>query len=68
MVQSNIRIVHQIDGSTTSKIYEKNKCIGHVANENLYGYDEQGYAIFICEIERDAEIIGKFREWLRSRK
>lgn len=59
-----VKIIPDNDGC---KIFSGNTVIGYVENETLFGFGKDGYAVEICRINNQAEIIGKLTEWRNKR-
>lgn len=51
------------DDNNGCKIFSGNKVIGYVENQTLFGFGNDGYAVEICRIDNQSEIVGKLNEW-----
>lgn len=50
------------------KIFNENKVIGYVEHDILFGMDRDGYAVEICRIDDNSEIIGALTTWRKDRQ
>lgn len=44
-------------------VFDDNKLVGYVENETLYCFDRAGFAVEVCLVNHQSEILDKVREW-----
>lgn len=45
------------------EIFNGNTVIGYVEDSKLFGFDRDGYAVEICHIDNNNEIVTRLNEW-----
>lgn len=48
------------------EIFSENKVLGYVEDNKLFGFDRDGYAVEICDINDSHEIITKYQGWKKQ--
>lgn len=52
-----------VPGADQINIFDGNECIGYVENETLYCFNRDGFAVEVCHVSSQIEIVSKVREW-----
>lgn len=52
-----------VTGADRATVFNENKLVGYVEDFKLFGIDRDGYAVEICHIDHNNEIVTRFREW-----